>query len=122
MNTVIVKKCLPLLALLILSFGAMASPGGPKAPKTSTVVIHTSANCGECKVTIETALSKVKGIKKSTLDVATHDATVIYSPKKLNEEAIRKAITMAGYDADGLKANQEAHDNLPACCRKGGHE
>ncbi len=116
------KFVFQLFAAMLLLVGTAQAQKPAKQPKTATVVIHTSANCGQCKTTIETALDKVKGIKKSTLDVATHEATVVYAPKKIDENAIRKAITMAGYDADDLKANQEAHDNLPACCRKGGHD
>ncbi len=109
-----------MLMLFAMSFAQAQKPA--KMPKTATVVIHTSANCDECKTRIETALSKVKGIKSSSLDLASHDATVLYVPKKIDAAAIRKAITSVGYDADDLLANQEAHDNLPACCRKGGHE
>jgi periplasmic mercuric ion binding protein len=115
-------KYIFLLLATIMVGGYASAQKAAKAPKTATVVIHTSANCDQCKATIETALDKVKGIKESTLDVATHEATVVFSPKKIDENGVRKAITMAGYDADDLKANQEAHDNLPACCRKGGHE
>jgi periplasmic mercuric ion binding protein len=122
MKTLHSKYIFQILTLLLLTVGAVQAQKPAKAPKTATVVVHTSANCSQCKTTIETALGKVKGIKKSTLDIATHDATVVYAPKKLDAAAIRKAITMAGYDADDLKANQEAHDNLPACCRKGGHD
>ena len=89
--------------------------------KYAMVTIHTSAQCDQCKTTIETALHKVKGIKNAILILYSHNAMVTYNPKKIDPDAIRKAITMAGYDADDLKANQEAHDNLPACCRKGGH-
>ena len=110
------------LMLMMCAMGIAQAQKPAKMPKTATVVIHTSANCGQCKTTIETALGKVKGIKSTKLDVASHDATVQYAPKKIDAAAIRKAITLAGYDADELPANQEAHDNLPACCRKGGHE
>jgi periplasmic mercuric ion binding protein len=125
MKTFNLKYLFQILALVILTLGsvqAQKAPKAPKSPKTATVAILTSANCAQCKTTIETALAKVKGIKQSTLDVTTHVATVVYSPKKLDAAAIRKAISMAGYDADELKADQEAHDNLPACCRKGGHD
>ena len=122
MKTFNLKYLFQILALVVLTLGSAQAQKPAKPPKTATVAIHTSANCDQCKSTIETALAKVKGVQKSTLDVTTRVATVSYSPKKLDAVAIRKAITMAGYDADEVKANQEAHDNLPACCRKGGHD
>jgi periplasmic mercuric ion binding protein len=121
MRTNSLKYIVLVLALALLGTYAVAQKAG-KAPKAATVVVHTSANCDQCKTTIETALGKVKGIQKTTVDLTTRDATVVYSPKKIDANGVRKAITLAGYDADDLKADQEAHDNLPACCRKGGHD
>ena len=96
---------------------------GQAAPKlVKSVVIHTSATCDECKVIIESALKKVKGVKKSNLDLVTKDVTVSYADWKTNPETLRKAISMAGYDADDVKADQEAHDNLPKCCKSGMEE
>lgn len=92
------------------------------SPKTATITIHTSANCAQCKATIEQGLLKVKGIKAATVNLATHDVEVTYSTKKTDPGAIRKAISEIGYDADHVQADQEAHDSLPQCCRKGGHD
>jgi len=63
-----------------------------------------------------------KGIKKVTLDLDTKVATVIYNPKKTDEEKIRIAITKIGYDADSLAADQSAYSKLPDCCKKEGME
>jgi periplasmic mercuric ion binding protein len=90
--------------------------------KTGFVDIHTSAKCRYCKVTIETALKKVKGVKKATLFLPSQKVLVTYNIKKTDASVIRKAISMAGYDADDIPADQVAHDNLSEYCRKGRHQ
>lgn len=118
MNSFDMKKL-----FFLLIFGFMATTlFAQKASKIATVAIQTSANCGECKSRIEGGLQSVKGVKSSSLDLDTKVLTVNYRTKKTNVEAIRTAISMIGYDADEVVANQEAHDNLPKCCRKGGHD
>jgi periplasmic mercuric ion binding protein len=106
-----------LFALLTVSI-AFSQP----ATKVGKACIKTSANCGECKVRIESGLKKVKGVKGATLNLETHEVCVAYTRKKTDPDKLRKAISMIGYDADDVPANQEAHDNLPMCCRKGGHD
>jgi hypothetical protein len=59
-----------------------------------------------------------KGVKSSSLDVATKILTVEYKPSKTNPEKIKRAIIKAGYDADELVADPKAYDNLNPCCKK----
>ena len=94
----------------------------PKMPKTKTVSIHTSAVCDQCSGFINTALKKVKGVKVVKVNLETQMVDVTYRIGKTDDAAIRKAISKAGYDADDVPAEQEAYDNLPRCCRKGGHD
>lgn len=88
--------------------------------KTEEITIKTSAQCDECKHRIEKAMAYEKGIVSSTLDVPTAKLTVVYKTAKTNPETIKKAISNTGYDADSLKADEKAYQNLPACCQKGG--
>jgi mercuric ion binding protein len=85
--------------------------------QTNTVRIQTSAICEQCKERIENDLSFEKGVKSSTLDLKTKVITVIYNPKKTDEQKIREAITKIGYDADTLKADLKAYGKLPNCCK-----
>jgi len=82
------------------------------------VDIKTSAVCGMCKKTIETALYEVEGVKSAELDVETKIVTVKYDAEKSTVEEIKKAINHAGYDADEMVAEQEAYDKLHGCCKK----
>lgn len=100
-----------LLAIFTSAFKAQES-------KLAEIKIVTSAVCETCKETIEKALAFEKGIKRSTLDVATKIVTVTYNPEKTTPEKIRLAISNAGYDADEVKANPKAYKKLPNCCKK----
>lgn len=88
--------------------------------KIEEITIKTSAQCDECKDRIEKAMAYEKGIVSSTLDVPTATLTVVYKTAKTNPETIKKAISNIGYDADSLKADEKAYNNLPTCCQKGG--
>jgi mercuric ion binding protein len=90
--------------------------------QNAQVKVKTSAICEKCKSTIEHDLLFEKGVKKVTLDLDTKVATVVYNPKKTDEEKIRIAITKIGYDADSMPAYSTAYLKLPDCCRKDGPE
>ncbi|KAF0197840.1 MAG: Heavy metal transport/detoxification protein [Bacteroidetes bacterium] len=98
-------------ALVICSLNA-------QTPKTVDLEIKTSAQCGMCKETIEKAMAFEKGVVKSELVVETKILKVTYRPAKTTPEAIRRAVSEAGYDADEVKADPTAYKNLSDCCKK----
>jgi len=89
-----------------------------QTPKTVSIEIKTSAQCGMCKETIEKALAFEKGVVTSELIVETKILKVTYKPAKTTPEAIRRAVSDAGYDADEVKADPKAYNNLSDCCKK----
>lgn len=91
------------------------------AAQEQTVQIKTSAICGDCKKTIETALNYTKGVKKAHLDVDSKMVTVVFRADKTDPDKIKLAISKAGYDADSIPANPKAYARLKDCCKKGGH-
>lgn len=91
-----------------------------KAPKTQTVVIKTSAECGSCKERIEGKLNYTKGISFSELNYDTKELTVKFKTDKISIDEIRKILSELGYDADEVKANPKTQKELPACCQPGG--
>lgn len=88
--------------------------------KVQTKVIHTSAECGSCKERIEGVLNYTNGVKFAELDVESKDLTVKFKTKKISLDEIKKILVETGYDADDMKANPEAVEKLPACCKPGG--
>jgi copper chaperone CopZ len=88
-------------------------------PKVETVKIKTSIVCDMCESKIKKALSTVKGVKTVEVNVDSKEVTVGFNPAKTNADAIRKSISMAGYDADAVEANKDAYNKLEGCCKTG---
>lgn len=99
------------------------------APKTASetfpmedfhhrIKIKTSAQCGMCETKINKALFDVEGVDFVALNLETQLVEVIYVANKTTPQALRQAISQAGYDADELPSNANTYANLPACCTK----
>lgn len=100
------------IALLTLVFVHPA-----KAQKNQTAEIKTSMVCGMCEKTIQEALYDLKGVKYVDFERKEQLAIVTYSTKKTDLDAIKQSISAVGYDADDVKADPEAQENLPMCCQ-----
>jgi copper chaperone CopZ len=91
------------------------------AQKPVVITIQTSAQCGDCKQRIETALNQTKGVVYAELNQETKAVEVKFKPSKTDAATIKTALTLVGYDADEMKANPVAQKALPLCCQPGGH-
>ena len=111
------KKLMFLFVALTLAQGLSAQE---KRSKLETVVIPTSAECGDCKDRIEEGLNYTKGVKFAELDLETKKVTVKFVPTKITLQQVKEKISSIGYDADEVKAIPEAVQKLPACCQPGG--
>ncbi|MEI6815844.1 MAG: heavy metal-associated domain-containing protein [Bacteroidota bacterium] len=107
-----------LVMVMLVLFVGLSNVKTYAKGETKTVDIKTSAVCESCEAKISRGLKKVDGVKKSSMNDQTKVVTVTYNPDKTDPDKIRKAITMIGYDADNMKANTEAYDNLEKCCKK----
>jgi periplasmic mercuric ion binding protein len=105
-----------LIAVILMVFGAGNVIG--QTSKTSEVDIKVSSQCSMCKETIERALAFEKGVVKSNLDLETHTVKVTYKNGKTDADQIRKAISLAGYDADDVPADPKSYAKLSDCCKK----
>lgn len=86
---------------------------------TKSVVTQTlfvSGNCGQCKERIESA-TDIKGVKFAEWNKKTKILTVTYKPSVISIDEIKNKILKAGHDVDSLKANEDAYNNLPECCK-----
>lgn len=108
------------IILLFTFFMIQTATAQEKKTTVETVVIQTSAECGDCKDRIEEMLNYTKGIKFSELDLETKKVTVKYSTKKITSQQIKSKLSELGYDADEIKANPSSVRKLPACCQPGG--
>jgi periplasmic mercuric ion binding protein len=107
-------------AILLFFILASSTLYAQKTPKFQTVVILTSAECGDCKERIEGYFNYTKGVKFAELDVPTKKLTIKFATSKFTLQQIKEKVSQLGYDADELKANPEAQKKLPLCCQPGG--
>jgi copper chaperone CopZ len=73
--------------------------------------------CKTCEKNIKTALSEKDGIIDTKIDIKNKMAEVKFDPAVTSVQTIRKVISEAGYDADGVKRNKIAYQNLDECCK-----
>lgn len=85
--------------------------------QANTTSFFVDGVCGMCKERIETAALQVKGVKKANWDVNQHQLTVIFQPKRFEEDRLHKAIAAVGHDTDKYKASEAAYQSLHNCCK-----
>lgn len=119
---VVVNLLTRVIAVLVI--GAVigcASKQGREAEGIETVTIHLqSIVCSVCVETVKEAVTDVEGVQGVTVSLDEKVATVRYLPTTTDLSTIEEAIAEAGYDANERKANAEAYENLPSCCKKHG--
>lgn len=94
------------------------------AQKTNQkAVIKTTLHCDHCKACetcgelFKTEMLKINGIKMYELDDKAMTFTIYFNSKKTTLQAIKEGISKLGYDADEIKADPEAYENLDGCCK-----
>ncbi len=87
--------------------------------KPVTVKISTpTVQCEKCKKTIEDYLKYEEGVTNVVVDFKQKFAKVTYLVDRTNLENIKTAIANTGYDAEEIKADTDAYNKLPKCCKK----
>lgn len=103
--------------VLFLAFG-LNHAASAQQKKPLTVKIQTpTAQCEECKKRIEEYLKYEEGVTKVVVFPKSKYTSVTYLADRTNIENIKTAIANAGYDADDVKANEEAYNKLPKTCK-----
>ena len=109
--------------IILLVFLCIGSQTISAQKSTEKAVIKSVLNCDHCKecetcgLKFKTEMLKIKGVKMYELDDQAMTFTVYYNPKKTSIETIRESISKLGYDADDVKADPEAYENLDGCCK-----
>lgn len=68
-----------------------------------SVEIHTSGmTCTGCESTIKGKVKKVDGVKDVIADHKSNTVKASYDPSKTNPDAIKEAITSAGYKVESI--------------------
>ena len=116
-------KKLYFLLLVAVGIGFTASA---QQKKPITVKIQTPGmQCDECKKRVEDYLKYEEGVTKVVAWPKSKYVSVTYLADRTNIENIKTAIANVGYDADDVKADEDAYKNLPKTCKRvedGGHK
>jgi len=114
----LVKTVILFIAVFFASNAAMAQQksNGKAVIKTVLYCDHCK-ECETCGLKFKTEMLKIKGLKMYELDDKAMTFTVYYNPKKTDLQAIKLAISKLGYDADEVKADPLAYENLDGCCK-----
>lgn len=107
--------------VIVLMPGCGKSTGEKNSVPSTSVEVATiqlpTLKCKTCVRTIKDALASVDGIESAEVDLAAKNATVKFIPAKLDIGKIELAISQAGYDADRVKRDSTAYENLAECCK-----
>jgi len=84
--------------------------------KTVTTSFWVNGVCEMCQTRIQKAALNTKGVKMAKWQVESKILTVVYSQKKCTPLDIKKKIAAVGHDTEGVRATDEAYNNLHMCC------
>lgn len=110
------------MVLLTLSMNVYAWAQESKSTEmddlTKIVTIEVpTIKCGSCVETVTNAIKELKGIEEVNVDKKTKMAVVKYDATKLKVIDIESAIAKSGYDANEVKRDKKAYDELDSCCK-----
>lgn len=88
-----------------------------KAIIQTSYICATCEMCGTCGPLLQKNLLKIKGLRMFEVDKEKNTIIVYYNGEKTNLEVIKNVISNIGYDADDLKANPKAREELYDCCK-----
>lgn len=93
----------------------MLAPTSTKTPDTQVELAIKGMTCASCVLRVEKALAGVDGVAHANVNLATHRASLSFTPSvndpQLLIEALVKAAEKAGYEAsyiDGARATEDA--------------
>src|SRR5690242_9760514 len=72
----------------------------------------TGMDCASCAVTVQTALSKVDGVVRASVNPATAKATVEYDETKVKPHHLHQAVMATGYGIDDGSMQHGDHDDM----------
>jgi mercuric ion binding protein len=117
MKNIFLKFIFSFAFFLLISNVAMAQKSNQKAVIKTTLHCDHCKQCETCGLKFNTEMLKIKGIRMYELDEKAMTFTVYYNSKKTTLQEIKEGISKLGYDADDVKADAIAYENLDGCCK-----
>ncbi|MGA7159548.1 MAG: heavy metal-associated domain-containing protein [Bacteroidota bacterium] len=110
------KNAITAVIFLISALVGCGKSATPSNVNVATIQLPT-LKCKTCVRTIKNALASVEGMEGADVDLESKRVTVKFVEAKLDVSKIRAAISAAGYDADDVKRDSAAYENLSECCK-----
>ena len=85
--------------------------------KNAKASLDVDGVCIMCKVRIEKAAVKTKGVKSAVWNVDTHELRLIFDERKTDLITIQGNIAAVGHDTGEFKATDEVYNNIDKCCK-----
>ena len=104
------KMILVVTALCLLTAGSAIG-------KTVNGKLTVQGLCDMCKTRIEKTALDVSGVTQAEWNNETKVLTLQFDSAKTKLETISKELAKVGHDTDKDKADDEAYNDLPGCCR-----
>ena len=117
-------KSIKIIFTILVALFSIQNGIAQNGKKNEKAVIKTTIHCDHCQVCetcgqlFDSEMLKIKGLKMYELDDKNMTITVHYNGLKTDLNAIKLAISKLGYDADEMKADVVAYENLDGCCKK----
>jgi mercuric ion binding protein len=105
------KRILLIVGVLLMSISMSSQNKNAKAK------FEVDGICGMCKVRIQKAALKTKGVKSASWDVKTHMLSLIIDERKTDVKIVQKNIANVGHSTQEIECSLEAYNNLDACCK-----
>ena len=105
------KKIFLIVGVLLMSI-SMSSQN-----KNAKTIFEVDGVCGMCKVRIEKAALKTKGVKSASWDVKTHMLSLVIDERKTDAKIVQKNIAAVGHSTKEMECSIDAYNNLDACCK-----
>jgi len=114
------KTLFCICAAFLLSFSGCAKSTkentAANAAAIATIKLPT-LKCNTCVGTVKRTLASMDGVESADVDLKAKNVTVHYLAAKLDLGRIETGISSAGYDANDLKRDSTAYENLSECCK-----
>ncbi len=102
---------------IILIFTLLATTITFAQNKNAKASMEVDGICGMCKVRIEKAAIRTKGVKSAVWNVDTHELRLIYDERKTDLTIISKKLASVGHDTKEIKATEEQYQSVHPCCK-----
>jgi copper chaperone CopZ len=109
------------VAIILSLPGCKRSATGDAGSRTSTAATVTislpTLKCNTCVATVKKTLAAIDGVESAEVDLKAKNVTVHFLAARVDIGRIEAGIGNAGYDANDVKRDSSAYENLPDCCK-----